>query len=218
MSTTAVRPKKKRSAPGRPTREAAAELKSQVLAAAQREFLANGFEGVSIEGIAQTAGTSKLTLYRHFTGKKGLFAAVVEKLVARYATRLSSLIDPAAAPQDVLYRMGLCLADSYFTPEGRSLTRIMIGEVQRLDDLSYMSNRMAELARGPVEAYLAQLQARGLARFEDRRRAAVQFVNLCMLGQYYLLCDNAKPLPSATTRRRIVRSAVKLFSAGYLAR
>lgn len=208
--------KSKRPAPGRPTRQASEALMCHVLAVAQQEFLDRGFEGASIEGIAQAAGTSKLTLYRHFAGKKGLFVAVVEKLVAGYAARLSGLIDPASPPRDVLFRMGMLLADSYFTPEGRSLTRIMIGEVQRIDDLSYMSNHMASLARGPVEAYLVQLQSRRLAAFENVHRAAIQFVNLCMLGQYYLLCDNAEPLPSPSTKRKIVRSAVALFAAGYL--
>lgn len=209
-------PKPKRPAPGRPTREASAERMSHLLKVAQREFLDRGFECASIEGIADAAGISKLTLYRHFGGKKGLFVAVVDKLVGGYAAQLSSLIDSVSPPREVLFRMGLLLADTYFTPAGRSLTRIMIGEVQRIDDLSYLSKQMADQARAPVEAYLTQLQSRRLANFADARRAAVQFVNLCMLGQYYLLCDSGEALPDPLTRQEIVNSAVAMFAAAYL--
>lgn len=206
----------KRPALGRPTREASEELIRRVLLVAQEEFIARGFDGASIEGIAQAAGTSKLTLYRHFESKHRLFMAVIEQLVDQYAVQLTGRIDTSLPPRQVLTDMGLFLANCYFTPEGVNLTRILIAELNRVDGLPEISARLADLARSPVERYLRLLQSRGEASFDDVRRAAIQFVNLCMLGQYYLLRNEEKSIPGAATRRKIVDSAVRLFAAGYL--
>lgn len=51
--------------------------RAAVLEAAQRLFSELGFDGVSMDQIAQTAGVSKLTVYSHFGDKDGLLSAVV---------------------------------------------------------------------------------------------------------------------------------------------
>ena len=203
-----------RAVTGRPTREAAEELIRHALVVARNHFIDFGFDGTSIEGIAQAAGVSKLTLYRHFETKKGLFVAVLERLVGDYAERMAAKIDTSRPPREVLHEMGSFLANSYFTPQGQNLTRILIGEQLRMEDISQHSNRVASMARNPVESYLTSLQASGQARFEDIRMAAAQFVNLCMLGQYYLLCYASEAIPPARTRARLVRSAVDMFAGG----
>ena len=40
-------------------------------------FLANGYEGTTMEEIAVRAGVSKQTVYKHFTDKQHLFADIV---------------------------------------------------------------------------------------------------------------------------------------------
>lgn len=206
----------KRSASGRPTRQASEALMRHVLDVAQRHFTAAGFEGASIEGIAQDAGVSKLTLYRHFESKQGLFVAMVERQVSSYARQQVGKIDVSRPPREILLEMGLFLAKSYFTNETQGLTRILIGEHRRVDGLAAQVDRMGRLARSPIETYLRLLQKRGLAVIDDVPLAAAQFVNLCMLGQYYLLCRPSRALPSARTRTRLVQSAVDMFTATYL--
>ena len=51
--------------------------RAAVLEAAQELFSELGFDGVSMDQIAQTAGVSKLTVYSHFGDKDGLLSAVV---------------------------------------------------------------------------------------------------------------------------------------------
>ncbi|NYZ63409.1 TetR/AcrR family transcriptional regulator [Luteimonas deserti] len=63
-------PEARSAGPGRPkdlTKRAA------ILAAAERMFLQQGFEGVSMDQIAAEAGVSKLTVYSHFGDKDTLF-------------------------------------------------------------------------------------------------------------------------------------------------
>src|SRR3954468_3961309 len=51
----------------------------QILDGARRVFLAQGFEGASMNDIARAAGVSKGTLYVYFENKERLFAAIVEE-------------------------------------------------------------------------------------------------------------------------------------------
>ena len=51
--------------------------RAAVLDAAMRLFSEQGFDGVSMDQIAQSAGVSKLTVYSHFGDKEGLLSAVV---------------------------------------------------------------------------------------------------------------------------------------------
>ncbi|KAF1690009.1 TetR/AcrR family transcriptional regulator [Pseudoxanthomonas koreensis] len=67
-------PAPKAAGPGRPK-----DLgkRASILEAAQRLFLEQGYQGVSMDEIAATAGVSKLTVYSHFGDKETLFAAAI---------------------------------------------------------------------------------------------------------------------------------------------
>jgi AcrR family transcriptional regulator len=56
-----------------------AERRLQLMAVARKVFAARGYEGTSIEEVAQQAGVSKPIVYEHFGAKEGLHAAVVER-------------------------------------------------------------------------------------------------------------------------------------------
>ena len=54
-----------------------------IVAAALKEFLDDGYEGSSVNRIADEAGVSIKTLYRHFENKEDLFIAVIKAACAR---------------------------------------------------------------------------------------------------------------------------------------
>ncbi|MDT8368673.1 MAG: TetR/AcrR family transcriptional regulator [Longimicrobiales bacterium] len=58
-----------------------------LVAAAEIEFDAHGFDGVRIEHVAARAGFNKSLVYRYFGGKAGLHSAVLEAISARGAPR-----------------------------------------------------------------------------------------------------------------------------------
>ena len=60
--------------PGRPKDLA---KRAAILEAAKQLFLEQGYQGVSMDQIAATAGVSKLTVYSHFGDKETLFAATI---------------------------------------------------------------------------------------------------------------------------------------------
>src|SRR5258708_12019034 len=73
---------------GRPPKELAGAVEERILDAARKVFLERGFEGASIEKIAEAARSGKPTIYARFPGKEALFTAVVMQSVATNVARL----------------------------------------------------------------------------------------------------------------------------------
>src|SRR6202166_5361326 len=72
----------KRPRQGRPPKNLAGDVKARILDAAQRVFLKKGYQGASVDEIAEMAPASKPTIYAHFEGKEALFEAVVARVIA----------------------------------------------------------------------------------------------------------------------------------------
>lgn len=63
---------------GRPTAAQTARLDQAIREAALARFLADGYEGTSMDVVARDAGTTKATLYTRFRSKEEMFGAVLE--------------------------------------------------------------------------------------------------------------------------------------------
>jgi multidrug efflux system membrane fusion protein len=69
--------------------------RERILAAAFREFAAEGFAGARVDNIAQSAGINKRMLYHYFGDKKNLFREVLRrKMAERHAWGVATPDDP----------------------------------------------------------------------------------------------------------------------------
>src|ERR1700761_9591323 len=68
---------------GHPPRGHAGQVEERILDAAGRVFLEHGFQGASVDEIAEAASAGKPTIYARFPNKQALFTAVIERLVRR---------------------------------------------------------------------------------------------------------------------------------------
>src|SRR6201985_2978886 len=75
------------------------ERREQLLDIGRRLFAERGFEGTSIEVIAQRAGVSKPVVYEHFGGKEGLYAVVVDREMQSLLTRIGDALTAGHARQ-----------------------------------------------------------------------------------------------------------------------
>jgi AcrR family transcriptional regulator len=66
-----------------------------LLDAAADVFATRGFEGASLEEIADTAGYTRGAIYKHFGGKEELFLAVTKRSNERFLQAFLDVIDPA---------------------------------------------------------------------------------------------------------------------------
>ncbi|MBK5228501.1 MAG: TetR/AcrR family transcriptional regulator [Actinobacteria bacterium] len=69
------------------------ERRAQLLDVGRSVFAERGFEGASIEEIAQRAGITKPVVYEHFGGKEGLYAVVVDREVKRLLARFEGELE-----------------------------------------------------------------------------------------------------------------------------
>lgn len=59
------------------------QRREQLIQIGRSVFAERGFDGASVEEIAQRAGVSKPVVYEHFGGKEGLYAVVVDREMLR---------------------------------------------------------------------------------------------------------------------------------------
>ncbi|OUJ74205.1 TetR/AcrR family transcriptional regulator [Hymenobacter crusticola] len=108
-----------------------AELRQQMLHAAKAVFLKVGFERASMDQIAEHAGTTKRTLYAHFTNKDNLFLAVFDLVLD---LQLDHLKSPAAYAHDTEQALVLFCArflETMLSSKPLRLCRLSITEAER---------------------------------------------------------------------------------------
>ncbi len=140
---TRTSPKKKRSGrSGRPPRELAGEVEERILDAARKVFLDRGFEGASIEEIADVARSGKPTIYARFRDKKALFTAAVTRYVVAKQSRLMNFSASGKSLEERLTNIGEAVLQEVLTPEWIGLLRLAIAEARRFPDLGSIVIRL----------------------------------------------------------------------------
>ncbi|QPF81996.1 TetR/AcrR family transcriptional regulator [Bradyrhizobium genosp. L] len=183
---------------------------------AERMFLERGFAETTMQMIAEAAGASKETLYRHFSSKEQLFAGIVDRK-ARELSGPDSALARGGAPATVLFDLGAELLTMVLRSPSSSLFRILVAEAPRtpeLGDLFYKRGPGRTVRR--LAAYLAAATERGELRCSDPQQAARLYLG-AVVSQYHLHClvqPNWKR-PSEREVRDHVESAVAMFLAMY---
>jgi AcrR family transcriptional regulator len=86
------------------------ERREQLLDIGRSLFAAKGFDGTSVEEIAERAGVSKPVVYEHFGGKEGLYAVVVDREVLRLLERIETALK-GQHPRELLEQAAGALLD-----------------------------------------------------------------------------------------------------------
>jgi AcrR family transcriptional regulator len=134
---------------GRPPREHAGQVEERILDAAGRVFLEHGFQGASVDEIAEVASAGKPTIYARFPGKQALFSAVIERLVRRN-TSLDALSCAGGSIEQRLDALAAVLLTRVLSPETIGLIRVAVAEARRFPDLATSVSCMGR--QRPTEA------------------------------------------------------------------
>ncbi len=187
----------------------------QILDGARRVFLADGFDGASMNDIARVAGVSKGTLYVYFDSKETLFEALIRDDRKQQAERI---VFPAGAadPRAPLAAFGRQLIALMTQPEMIAQVRIVIAATAKFPSLG-----RAFYESGPCfgEIRLAERlevwRQAGVLQFDDGRRAARQFIDLCKSGVFTACLFGAADTASPAEIARNVDAAVEVFMRAY---
>ena len=133
---------------GRPPREHAGRVEERILDAAGRVFLEHGFQGASVDEIAEVASAGKPTIYARFPGKQALFS-VIERLVRRN-TSLDAFSCHGRSIEHRLDTLAAVMLTRVLTAETVGLIRVAVAEARRFPDLATSVSCMGR--QRPTEA------------------------------------------------------------------
>ncbi len=188
----------------------------QVLDGARQVFMADGFEGASVDEIARVAAVSKATLYSYFPDKRLLFMEVARSECQRQASQAMDNINMSGPPRVVLEQAGKHFLRFLTSEFGQQIFRICVAESDRFPELGQrFFNSGPAVMQAEMSAYFAQAEARGELAVEDHVLAASQFGELCKADLWMrLICGVIKSV-SDEDIDRVVMGAVDTFMARY---
>ncbi len=150
------------------------KTKEKLLKATLKLISEKGYLGATTREIAQEAGVTELTLFRHFGSKEKLF----EELLNSY-TFLPMLRDLLPELDGLAYEDALRLIAIRFLlslKERKSMVKIMYSEVTIYPEkVRRVYNKFVEEIRATLASYFETLQKRGILRRISPEMAAMVF-------------------------------------------
>jgi len=156
--------------------------KQRLLDATLKLISEKGYLGSTTREIAQEAGVTELTLFRHFGTKEKLFEALLR--THTFLPRLKELLPEL---DGLSYGDSLRLIATRFLlslKERKSLVKIMYSEVTTYPEkIKKLYNKFADDLRSTLASYFRGLQKKGLLRTVSPELAAQLFLG--MLFSYF---------------------------------
>lgn len=113
--------------------------RNQILQGALEVFLRQGYEGTSMDRVAAAAGVSKITIYKHFEDKEGLFTSLIEQVATQRFEQVIGTLSLEEDPAHVLRQIAekllqlIAVDDEYV-----AFLRLIIGESGRFPALAQL--------------------------------------------------------------------------------
>jgi AcrR family transcriptional regulator len=161
-------------APSRTQRRKARTVQS-ILDAAERRFLEHGFQGTTVEQIADDADVSVGSIYVHFQSKQGLYLALVERALEIEERYMDEAFKPTMALGHQLFAAGWAYLRFYRDHPGYFRILMLPHSDARTSETLPHNARLAERAEYQVRrvAQVIELGVKtGAARPVDPYRAA----------------------------------------------
>jgi AcrR family transcriptional regulator len=187
----------------------AEKKRAQILDGARAVFLAEGFDGASMEAIAKAAGVSKGTLYTYFMGKDELFTALIAAYQNRSLEETFRSLNKAVDLRENLAILAQNYLDLVSEPENIALLRVVVGASARLPSLgrAFYETGM----QPPVERLARYLKENALPRWDDTwdaELAAMQFFAFLRASVAIPMLIAHEPSPSPQRCSAIIAQAV----------
>ncbi len=190
----------------------------QVVEGARQVFMADGFEGASVDEIARTAGVSKATLYSYFPDKALLFSEVARSECHRMADEAVQSVNLSGPIRDVLRVAANRVMRFLLSEFAQSMFRICLAERDRFPDIArafYESG--PEMGRKRLEQVLSLAVARGELKIDNLSLAAEQFSDLAKTNLWLRAVLGVQSEFSDAEIETVVDAAVETFLARYAA-
>lgn len=155
-----------------------------ILAGATGVFLHKGYDAATMDDVAATAAVSKPTIYKYFSDKPALYAAVVESTVERIDETVALVAPSLAHDEDLesaFAKLARNMLEALLNPETIALRRLVIANADRFPEIA---GSWYDQGFGRVLATLSdsfsRLAEKGRLRIADPLEAANHFAGLLL--------------------------------------
>jgi TetR/AcrR family transcriptional regulator, mexJK operon transcriptional repressor len=201
-----------------PTREEAEVRDVRLLDVATHLFMERGFDGTSIDAVAEAAGLSKPTAYARYHDKRDLFVAVLRGWIRRWLAPVSAAAEAQAIEgcakniRTILHELSRHMIAYTLAPEAGACQRILSAQAVQFPELAIANEEGWLRAVRGVASILRQSAARGQIKVDDPELAADMFLNLVLGHPKRLAFYSIATDPETAERHR--KAAVDFFLSG----
>ena len=188
----------------------------QVLEGARQVFMAEGFDGASVDDIAKVAEVSKATLYAYFPDKKLLFLEVAKTECKRQADACFDVLQRGVPLREALLGGAQQMIRFFLSDFAQGVFRICVAESERFPELGrdfYTSGPM--MARDRLVEAFRDADADGSLRIDDLELAADQFAELCKADIWPRMIFGITRDFTEAEIARVAQGAVEMIYARY---
>ncbi len=166
------------------------QRREQLIDIGRRLFAEKGFEGTSVEEIAQTAQVSKPVVYEHFGGKEGLYAVVVDREIRHLLDAITESLSTPAHPRVMLEHAALALLE--YIETSTDGFRILVRDSPVAQSTGSFASLISDVA-SQVEYILAdEFRERDLDHSSAPLYAQMLVGMVALTGQFWLNHRKAK--------------------------
>jgi TetR/AcrR family transcriptional repressor of mexJK operon len=161
-----------------------ARKRQAITDAASHLFLANGYQGTSMEDVAALAHVSKQTVYKNFADKRRLFSDIVLGAAARadeFVRAVPGLLAAAPEVESGLRAVARRYLATVMRPGLLQLRHLVISEAGHFPDLAREYYKLApEHVMAMLATQFGNMAERGLLHVDDPTVAAGNFAFLVL--------------------------------------
>ncbi len=173
----------------------AAARRRQLLDVALAEFAEQGYNGVSMDQVAEAAGVTKPVLYQHFRSKRALYLELVDDVADSLADAVLKATADAASPREQV-EAGFRVYFRFVTEHRDAFRLLFMADSRRDRDLTDALLRVEEAFAHTVAELI---DVAGLSD-ADRLLLARGIVGIAEVTSRHTLTE-AAPDPDATAHR-----------------
>lgn len=166
------------------------KTKRAIFEAAIKIFSTNGYEGATMDDMAQEAGVAKGTLYYHFKSKEELFKYIITEGMELIGEQLNEAAEKEGNSLDKL--KSICKLQLNLVYEKRDFFKVVMSqlwgqEVRQFELRSFINKYICN-----VEKYLKQAMEDGVIKKDDPYFMAYTFFGALCSAAVYELINNGK--------------------------
>lgn len=160
--------------------------KRAIFDAAIREFSGNGYNGATMDNIAENAGVAKGTLYYHFKSKEEIFKYIITEGMELITEEVKEAADKERKDLDKL--RAICKVQLSMVYKNKDFFKVVMSQLWGQEIRHLELRKVIKAYINTIEGYLISAVGQGAIKEGDTALMAYAFFgNLCSAAVYELI-------------------------------